>query len=1010
MARIVCLGLVLLVAAPAAAQQAATVTGRVVDAREGAPMPGATVILEGTQIGAAAGADGAFSFAAPLTGTQTVRISFTGYRTERRTVQLAPGATVDLGTVRLAEDILRTEEIVVTGTGIPVERRQLGNTIATVEARDIQDVGARSVDQALAGKVPGALVQQNSGAAAGGISIRLRGTGTVLGSADPLYIVDGVIVDNASPGLIDLGGGAQNRLVDLNPADIERIEIVKGAAAAALYGSRANNGVVQIFTRRGRTGAPQVAVQTSVSASAVRRTLPVNRAPFSRPEGVAGRQPVERFDYQEDIFRAAAGTEQHLSITGGQAGTTYFVSGGHLYNQGVVRGDDFQRVTARARVDQALGQRITLSVGGNFTSSGGSDIPNGGLTSNYGALTGFIFGPNTINIAPDPVTGVFPRGLVLANPREVVERYDFRQRTTRFTGDAQLGVVLAEGLRLDYTLGLDTYEQAATAFIPRGTSAPGYPLGFARRAERTTTLLNQDLRARYQTELAGVASTTLLGATFEVERLSTVAAQGTDIPLGIRTVSGAAVPAAPGESRSEQRLAGFFAQQTLGFGGRLFVTAAARLDASSAFGPANRWNFYPKVSAAYALSDEAFWRASALGRALPLVRLRASYGETGGITAIGPFDRFNRFAPTTYNNQPGFTPVTQRGNEDIRPERQREIEAGVDLAFLGGRAGLELTVYDQRTTDLLLNRTVAPTTGALNQLQNVGTLTNRGLEVLLRAQPVATRAAGWTVTATFAANRNRVDGIEGEVLGFPDSFGGFTAAVNGQPIGVFYGSTFRRDDQGRILGQAVNRSGPVPTPAVDANNNPILVPATRDRNGYLVDADGNFVYGVVGPAGVIGDPNPDWTGSLINELEAGAFSLRLQLDASIGNDVFNFTRRLAALPNFGTLVDYQREIEGILPVGYNSRVFNLFEHWVEDGSYVKVRELAVSYRVPATALPPGLRGLRVTAFGRNLFSFDRYSGYDPEINVGGQRTGVRGFDFVETPIPRTVGLTVSATL
>ncbi|MFN3597053.1 MAG: SusC/RagA family TonB-linked outer membrane protein [Rubricoccaceae bacterium] len=1002
--------LVLCASASAAAQTSYTLSGRVLDARQGAPLPGATVLVEGTGAGAAADLDGQVRFSATLApGTYTLRVSFTGYRTERRPLVLGAAAVVSFGEVRLAEDVLRSDEVVVTGTGVPTERRQLGNTIGTVDARDLQAAAPRSVDQALAGKLPGVVVQQNSGAAAGGVSIRLRGTGTVLGSADPLYIVDGVIVDNSSPNLIDLGGGGQNRLVDLNPEDIERVEVVKGAAAAALYGSRANNGVVQIFTRRGQTGAPRVTLQSSVSQSALRKRLAVNRAPFSRPVGVAGRTEVQRFDYQDDIFRGALGTQQYLSVSGGTAETTYFVSGGYLLNQGIVRGNAFERVSARARVGQALSRALRLSVGGAYASSGGSEIPNGGLAANYGALTGFIFGPNTVDIRPDPVTGVYGRGLVLANPLEVVEVYDFRQRTNRFTGDVQASYVASPALRFDYTLGLDTYEQAATAFIPRGTTAPGFPAGFARRAELTSTLVNHDLRARYQTRLGAVASTTLIGGTVEQDRSASVAAQGTDIPVGVRTIAGVAVPAAPGETRAQRVVAGLFAQQTFGVAGRLFLTAAGRVDASSAFGAANRWNAYPKVSASYAVSDEAFWRG-ALAGILPTARLRASYGETGGLTAIGPFDRFNRYVPVTYNNLPGFYPATQQGQPDIRPERQREIEVGADLGLAGGRAGLEVTYYSQRTTDLLLNRSLAPTTGFSNQLQNIGVLTNRGLEVLLRAQPVATNTAAWTMTATFATNRNVVSGIEGQVLQFPDAFGGFTAAVNGRALGVFYGSTYRRDADGNLLGQAVDRSGPVPVPLVQ-NGQPVLVPATRTPGGFLVDASGNQVYfAPAGPAGVIGDPNPDWTGSFINELEFGRVAFRVQLDASVGGDVFNFTRRLAANPNFGTLADYQREIEGEVLPGHFQRLFGTFEHWIEDGSFVKLRELTLTYRVPGAALPPGVQGLRVSAYGRNLLSFDNYSGYDPEVNVGGQRTTVRGFDFVETPIPRTFGLSVSASL
>ena len=1022
-------GLCALLAPGLAAQTGYTLTGRVVD-DAGAPVTGATVRVVDRTVGGASDLDGRFSFTADLpAGTYGVRASFVGYTSATRPVTLAADRTVDVGTFTLGLDALRGEEVVVTGSGVPTERRQIGNSIATVDARDIGVAAPTSVDQALAGKVAGAVVQQNSGNPAGGISIRLRGTGTVLGSADPLYIVDGVIVDNSSAVLIDLGGGSQNRLVDLNPEDIDRIEIVKGAAAAALYGSRANNGVVQIFTKRGQAGAPRVSVTSSVQTNGVRKTLDVNLAQDDQgrflgnngalllnPDGTPG----QRFDLQDDLFRQAYGTEQYVSVSGGTPTSNYFLSGGHFFNQGILEGNAFRRLNGRARIGQNFGDRITLSVGGNYTNSDSDDIPNGGLTSNYGALTGFIFGPNTVDPNPDPQTGTFTGG-ILANPLEVVRLYDFSQTTSRFTGDVQLGLRLSDEFSIDYTLGLDTYEQTALAFIPPGTTAPGVPDGSSRRAELGVTLVNQDVSARYNTMIGSVESTTLVGGTAQSDRSATFAASSTILPVGVEVVGGGALPAAPGEFRSERTILGAFVQETLGFGDRLFVTAAGRVDASSVFGADERVNFYPKLSASYDVAREGFYRGSAVGRAIPSLRLRASYGETGGVTAIGAFDRFTNLGTTTFNGRPAFVTPGSRGAEDIRPERQREVELGVDLSAFAGRLGIEVTGYNQNTSDLLLRSSLSPTTGFTSALQNVGDLRNRGVEVLLRAQPVRRDAFGWDASVTFAVNRNEVNGIEDPdpsddipgLLILPDSFGA-VAAINGEPLGVFYTSrTFRRNDAGNIVGQAVTGTGRTATPAVDAAGNPVLVEASLNGDGFLVDANGNAVYPLGGGgARVIGDPNPDFTASLINEFQVGPrLTVRAQFDGAFGQDVFNFTRRLAALSAFGTLSDFERELEGDLPNGYNARAFGIFETYVEDGTYVKFRELAFTYLVPVQYVTRfGLSGLRVTAYGRNLASFDSYSGYDPETNVGGQRTAVRGFDFVEVPLPRTVGLTLAATL
>lgn len=942
------------------------ISGTILDAQTDEPLTGANVIILGHTFGASADLDGNFQFSANLEpGTYRLQISFIGYNRVTTDLELGSETNIELGELTLRADILGTEEIVVTGASGLTDRRQLGNSISTVSAEAIAFSGASSVDRALSGRVAGALVQQNSGNPAGGISIRLRGTSTLLGSADPLYIVDGMIMNNDSPELLSLGGYSQNRLVDLNPNDIERIEIVKGAAAAALYGSRANNGVVQIFTRRGQSGAPRITYSSRFNVDQIRNTLLVNQAPID-----AAGNPVERFDAQNDIFRTAVGNDQFLSIAGGQGNSRYYLSGSLFNNQGIVQNTEFTRATTRLNLDQELAPWLTLAVGLNYTFSESQEIPNGGLNDDYGALTGFIFGPNTINPQPDPQSGVFPGGFVLANPLEVINRYDIAQRVNRVGGNARLTALPMEGLSLEYTLGVDNYSQVATFFIPPGTTAPGLGDGFARRAEREFLQFNNDFNIRYRTSLnPSIESTTMIGGTIQYEDFSTIGLESREFSPFISVVTGGGNFAQPGESRGERVIYGAFAQQTLGISGRYFLTAAGRFDASSSFGVDNRWQFYPKFSASYILSEEDFWRGP-LERAINSLTLRASVGQSGGLTAIGPFDRFTRFAPTSVNGRSALVPAAQLGAIDIRPERQTEVEAGFDASFLNNRASVQFTWYNQRTEDLLLTRSVAPSTGFDSRLGNFGELTNRGIEIMVQAIPVLTQQTQWTSSLTFSQNRNEINGIENDVLILGSSFGQ-SAAVNGQPLGVFYSSAFERDGSGNIV---------------------------FNENGIPQRAASNQV---------IGDPNPDFSGAFINEVQHQRWNFRMQWDFVYGNDVFNFTRRLAALGAFGTLDDpFGRELRGELPSGYSAAVFNIFENWVEDGSYLKLRELSVSY----TTHPQfwGLQSVRFSLIGRNLLSIDNYSGYDPEINTAGQRTAVRGFDFVEVPIPRSVLFGVTA--
>lgn len=952
-----------------------TISGTVVEAQSGEPLAGANIRFQNLVIGTSSNTDGTFEFSASLRpGTYTLRISFLGFRQIRRSIELGDDNSIDLGIIEMEADIIGSEEVVITGASALTSKKQLGNSISTINADELESTGATQIDQALAGKISGALIQQNSGNPAGGISVRLRGTGTFLGQASPLYIVDGVIVNNDSPELIDIGGTSTNRLVDLNPEDIERIEVVKGAAAAALYGSRANNGVVQIFTKKGTSGEPKITYSSKVNVDNVRKTLDVNMAMNDQGQFLDNSGNVldgQRYDFQDFIFRTAVGTDQYLSISGGSGDTRYFMSGSYKSNEGIVKASNFKRATTRLNLDQVLNNWANISVNINYSNSRSDEVPNGGLNSSYGALTGFIFGPNTVDPRPDPESGEFPNNTILANPLEVINRYDFNQEVNRVLGSAVLTLTPVDGLSIDHTLGIDSYSQVATAFIPSGTSAPGLTSGFGRRSEREFFQINNDLNIRYQRSLtSNIESTSLLGGTIQYENSETIGIQAEEFTLGSQVVTGGADFDQPGEFRSEVVIYGVFAQQTFGYDQKFFLTGAGRFDASSVFGEEERWQFFPKVSGSYVISEEDFWQDSNLIDIFSSFKFRASLGVSGGQTAIGAFDRFNTFSPSSVNGRSALLPSTQRGALDVKPERQRELELGFDASLFSDRLAVEFTWYDQQTEDLLLFRTTAPSTGFQSQLGNFGELDNTGIEILLKGVPVNNDRVQWVSTLTFAANENEISGIEGGTLIIPESFGQ-VAAINGEPLGVFYSDAFERDANGDIV---------------------------IDQNGLPVEAAGDQI---------IGDPNPDWTGSFINQVSLGrSWNFRAQLDVVYGNDVFNFTERLGSLSVFGTMETYERELEGELPPGYNARVFGIFENWIEDGTYIKLRELSASYTIFPDLL--GLRSLRFSAVGRNLFSIDSYNGYDPETNVAGQRTAVRGFDFVQVPIPRSFVFGVTA--
>ncbi|SNC75556.1 TonB-linked outer membrane protein, SusC/RagA family [Hymenobacter gelipurpurascens] len=990
------LGLVL----PAAAQNTRyTIRGRVLDARS-EPLPGATVRLLNTVLGASSDVEGRFEVTSSLApGNYQLEISSVGYSPVRRRVTLGTETTVTVPDVTLNEDLVQLNDIVVTGTSVATSKKQLGNTIATVSGEQLRTTVPTQIDQALQGKFAGVQITQNSGNPAGGISVRLRGPSTVAGSSDPLYIIDGVIINNDSPQLLDLGGYAQNRLVDISPNDIDRIEVIKGAAAAAIYGSRASNGVVQIFTKRGKEGKPQVTVSSQFLTSQIRKTLDYNQYPFRFTNTIAtdlSQVPVQRYDYQKDIFRTAIGTDNYVSVTGGSTGTKYFASGNYFNNQGIVKSTDFNRGGGRLRLQQTLGSKASLSVGTNYSLSQSREVPNGGINEAYGALTGFIFSNNFIDPSPDPITGRYPStalNIARTNPLEAINRFNFRQRTSRFIGDAQLNLTPFAGFTIDYVLGYDASTQVATGFIPTNSTAPTYTTGLARRADRTSFLVNNDLTFSYKRDFTEwLASTTTAGGTLQYERALSTGIQSINLAPVVEVINGTTVA---GEERTERTIQGAFIQQTFGFYNRLFLTAAARVDAASVYGANNRTQFYPKLSGSYVVSEENFWKEGGLARLIPQFKLRASYGEAGNLTAIGSYQRFTNFNPLIQGTLPGLGTSTLQGNNNLKPERQKEFEFGTDLSLLNDRIGIEFSYYNKRVQDLLLQRDLNFSSGFLNRFDNIGNMRNRGVELLVRATAVKSEAVTWNITGTFTHNKNRITNIPGGVVTFPNGFG-LVAGVEGYPLGTYYGTYSARNPDGSLLltpgGLPQRERGVQGT--FGAANTPQRA-ADGQPSGALLN-------------GVLGDPNPRYVASLINEvgLLNGRLSLRVQFDTQQDFDVFNFTQRVGSRDIFGGLAQYEPELRGDVPKGTSVATYNTFDRWIEDGSFIKLREASISYLLKPKFL--GMRDLRFSVAGRNLWVITDYSGYDPEVSAAGQSNAVRGFDFVEVPIPRSVSVGFNA--
>jgi len=996
----------LLVAAPlllGAQGATGTIRGKVSDAASGRALADAQIQVVGSRLGSLSQASGDYVLNAVPAGARVIQIRRIGFQPVNRTVQVLPGGSQTLD-VALSVSAIDLSEVVVTGTASPTERRRVGTSIATVDSTTISRAQSVTVDQALQGKIAGAQITQNSGGpGGGGISVRLRGTNSFIAGSDPLYIIDGVIVDNGSGQLADLGGRSnpQNRLADINPADIEHIEIIRGAAAAALYGSRANNGVVQIFTKRGLIGKPRATLSTRFGSNELREQQPFNFYPFD----VNG-NPIARFNLQDDIFRRAATYEQNLTVEGGNDATRYFMSFNNLQDQGIIRSTESRRQGARLNLQQQLSSTLIANVSTNFVNTR-NQFQAFGEQNDYGIMGSLFFAPTQTDFRP--TNGIFPLPPALGtNPLLAIARIRNPQTINRFIGSAKLTWTPVPKLLVDYTAGLDNASFEQGQFVPRGAVLGTGPLstGQSQSVFQNTRVLNQDLVSTYAWNPGSRFETkTTAGMNYTQQSINVTQSGANGLaPVGQLVNAGSVLFGT--QRRTELRTLGFFGQQELAAWDKLFLTAAVRFDASSTFAPAERWQVFPKLSASYVVRENQPGLVNS-------VRLRSALGWAGSQPgALNAYSQYVVFANSAFGGRPGFVNDVTFGNEALRNERAREVEFGTELGLLGGRMSFDATYYDRVVSDLLFFRPLPTSTGFSRQFAPIGRMSNKGIELLVRTVNVDRKNLRWESTVTYTRNRNLVDTLT--VQDF-QSAGGYPNRIRqGEPVGVFYGSYAARNcATGALLVDSLGRF----RRSNQIADMGVTLEARRAIGGGTCNDSLNKV---------IGDPNPAWLGSILNEFTIGK-RLRLSalFDGSFGNDILNLSTRAQNAGIASNSKEYERELlpygdPRMLPPSFNARTQGIFEYWIEDGSFVKLRELSASLTVDWAPVKKVFRdGFDVTLSGRNLWVWTKYSGYDPEVsafgtNAGGLGSGQttaadRGIDFGAYPIPRVWSLSARFT-
>jgi TonB-linked SusC/RagA family outer membrane protein len=976
-------------------------------------------VVSSSGSGATTDAKGNYSLMLPKAGTYNIAVSGIGYKSEAKTLN-ANGSEESLN-FNIVKDALGLDEVVVIGSSLTQTRKQLGNTVNSVTGKSLSNSGSGNLTAALQGKVPGAQITQTSGDPSGAISIRMRGTGTIQGSSEPLYVIDGVIVSNATTNVtnINVDAGARseigtNRMADINPNDIEKIDVIPGASASAIYGSRASNGVVLITTKRGKAGQMKIDFSTSIISNSLRKKVYIstygkqlgtaglrlgnisnaNTSPtpytgstvlYTRPDGAIrtlanDAVDVKRYDYQDEIFQKGIGTDNYLSISGGSDKTKYFLSGGYYFNEGIIKNTDFKRVNLKTRIEQIVNKYLTVLGGVAYSNSFANEKPNGNVfwsPINSVNITNNIFNINDRDAAGN-LQGVEPTRV---NPLSVIQDMKLTQAVNRTISDVQLKIKPFKGLNIDYILGIDNFSQEGRNFIKRPAYTTGFQgTGYVANVLVNTQLVNNDVNISYLTNFKKFSSLTSTGFNHQNQKITGVSTDGTDLLNGITTINAATASTIVTRYTDDRRqVFGGYLQETFGYDNIAFLTVAGRIDGSTSFPQDTRTYFYPKVSGSVNISDMKFWKEQKFNNWFSSARLRASYGKAGNLTGIGSYDRFSNYNSGNINGVATYNLNPSLGNPIIEPERASEIEIGTDLSFLQNKLGITFTAYNKKIigNSLLVLRNLAPSTGGTGKFENVGNLTNKGWELGINANPISKKNFNWNFGFSLNRNINKVTAssqVTPIFLGNALGANSFTV-IAGEPVGAFFGNYFRRDASGNI--------------ALDAAGRPIA--ETVGSTTTLATK-------------VIGSPNPDWITSFNNSIEYKKLSFSFLLDGAFGQDVFNADRRTRQGVGFG---DYaEKETKGELPRGYVFSIYATEEWRVESGSYLKLREVSLSYQLPNFA--KFIKSTSISVTGRNLISWDTYDGYDPETNAGGNSSALRGIDFGNVPIPKTFQVTLRA--
>lgn len=956
-----------LVAAPPVSAQDQAVAGTVRRAGTLVPIEGASVQIAGTTLSALTDAAGRFRITGVTGDSVTIQVRRLSY--DAVSQRVAANAT-DIR-VLLGENAVRLDEVIVTGTAVGTQSRALGNSITSLNAVDeVEKSGVGDVGALLNARAPGVIVTSGSGRTGSGPSINVRGRNTISLSQQPLLYIDGVRVTNdIGTGTRFQGGSPASRLNDVSPEDIESIEILKGPAAATIYGTEAANGVIQIITRKGRLGAaPQGSVTlrqgtqwfsdaagriaTNYSACSAAAVLPTSNATACH-NLAAGSIVTWNAVEQEDargtpIWKNGRMQTWGTSLSGGQQAVRYYVSGTFDHDQGIEPNNFGKLFTGHANLSVAASDKLDVNTSMNLVR---------GLThlgTEFGASTFFAAQYGSALTVGSPF-----RGFLLFPPEMVWALWDNTQDLSRFTSSVQLNHRPIGWLSQRLTVGLDqTTEdnQGLQRFAPdqfRPLLTPVAARGQIFQDVRNLTYYTADYGGTATFNMTpSVSSATSIGGQFYERRLATSQATGTEFPApGLSTVQAAAIRSGSQDFRANTTI-GLYVQEQVGWNDRLFLTGAVRVDNNSAFGEDFDFVTYPKVSASWVISEESFW--SPARQFVQTLKLRSAFGQSGQQPET--FTALQTYAPVTgTQDQPAVTPL-DIGNSTLKPERGAEFEVGFE-AGLFDRLSLDVTYFSRRTKDAILSRPNAPSSGfGGNQFVNIGEVTNKGVEVLGRVQAINRERLGLELGINVGTASDKISdlgGIPFIATGLPTQ-----RHVEGHPIGGFWTK--------RVTNATVTGTGPTAT----------LTNVMCDNGA------GGEAPCATAPVVFLGTPTPKMAGAFTSTLSLGE---NLRFFALLD---FKRGHKLLAADTYNRCAAFGLCEVNVRPEAYSPQyVANvrlggalvIADQFVQDASYTKLREVSATYTLPGRfARYTRMDRASITLAGRNLHTWTKFGGLDPD--------------------------------